>query len=62
MAFNGLTGMAVLHNFLIALAITGVRLNRRYINATIITMCLKNIHFGEGGGVIIVYFHDDGKH
>ena len=43
-AFNCLAGIAVVHNFL-----KSPRYNRSYINAAIITMCFRNIHFGEGG-------------
>ena len=44
-AFNGLAGMAVVHNFL-----ESPRYNRSYIIAAIVTMCFRNIHFGWGGG------------
>ena len=45
-AFNCLAGIAVVHNFL-----KSPRYNRSYINAAIITMCFRNIHFGEGKGL-----------
>ena len=54
-AFNGLAGIAVVHNFL-----KSPRFYRSYITAVIITMCFRNIHFVDG--VMITCFHDDGKH
>lgn len=52
---KGLVGIAVVHYFL-----KSPRHNRSDINATMITMYIRNIHFG--GGNLIPRFHDDGKH